>query len=280
MCAPDGTPSRRLPVEGQAISAIGEDKFQRGARRPDCKQNRECGDIVLWGFRISCLSQKQQLCVLGAAMFFCHVLQGILTEHVAKGVLSGLMWAAAAVELSVYTILSGIELKMTGASFDVRTMPWRSYVSIATCISVGRGLTWVGYGTLSYPTVLLFKSRKILVVMITGIIILGKRFASAEYGAALLSVAGLYLFSMADSGGDSAKGDSLKGIGLMLCAVASEATVSTMQVSLACWHGVLSPHPPCCCLTLRGRRRGLIQEAATLLRSFSPLLTDPPPARA
>jgi hypothetical protein len=43
-------------------------------------------------------------------------------------------------------------------------------------------------GTLSYPTVLLFKSSKILVVMVTGIIILNKRFAAAEYGAAMLSV--------------------------------------------------------------------------------------------
>ncbi|MGB1595293.1 MAG: hypothetical protein ACPIOQ_21205, partial [Promethearchaeia archaeon] len=66
----------------------------------------------------------------------------------AKGVLSGLMWAAAAIELSVYAALSGIELAMTHKGFDIRTMPWRSYILIATCISVGRGLTWVGYGTL------------------------------------------------------------------------------------------------------------------------------------
>lgn len=207
-----------------------EETFARQRRASDASSTHEpTGDVVLWGFRITCLSPKQQLCVLGVAMFFCHVLQGILTEYVAKGVLSGLMWAAAAVELSVYSMLSGVELKMTRVAFDVRTMPWRSYLSIAACISVGRGLTWVGYGTLSYPTVLLFKSSKILVVMLTGIIILGKRFAPIEYGAALLSVAGLYLFSVADVVSGSERSDSMKGIGLMLLAVCSEATVSNMQ---------------------------------------------------
>jgi adenosine 3'-phospho 5'-phosphosulfate transporter B3 len=210
-----------------------EDSFPRQRRSSD-EGSTTCsdttGDVVLWGFRITCLSPQQQLCVLGVAMFFCHVLQGILTEYVAKGVLSGLMWAAAAIELSVYSVLSGVELKMTHAAFDVRTIPWRSYLSIAACISVGRGLTWVGYGTLSYPTVLLFKSSKILVVMLTGSIILGKRFAPTEYCAALLAMAGLYLFSVADMVSVSDRTDSIKGIGLMLLAVGSEATVSNMQV--------------------------------------------------
>lgn len=209
-----------------------EDRFARGGAR-EGKHSQTCqhGDVVLWGIRMTCISPQHQLIILGAAMFGCHVLQGILTEHVAKGMLAGLMWAAAAIELTVYSVLSAIELRMTGAAFNIHSMPWRSYASIATCISVGRGLTWVGYGTLSYPTVLLFKSSKILVVMLTGIIILGKRFAPAEYGAALLSVAGLYLFSVADSVSVSENTDSLKGIGLMLLAVASEATVSTLQVS-------------------------------------------------
>jgi len=231
MCVQDGTPARR-PLDNKRGDGATQDEFQREGEREGSKRSTGQEDVVLWGIKISCLSPHQQLCLLGSAMFFCHVLQGIMTEHVAKGVLKGLMWAAAAIELSVYSVLSGIELKLTRASFNVRTMPWASYLSIAACISVGRGLTWVGYGTLSYPTVLLFKSSKILVVMLTGIIILGKRFAPAEYGAALLSVAGLYLFSVADSVAGSDKSDSLKAIGLMLLAVAFEATVSTMQVSL------------------------------------------------
>ncbi|EKX43679.1 hypothetical protein GUITHDRAFT_41026, partial [Guillardia theta CCMP2712] len=92
------------------------------------------------------------------------------------------------------------------------------------------GLTWVGYGTLSYPTVLLFKSSKIIVVMLSGLIILKKRFAAAEYAAASLAVAGLYMFSAADKIRDKTEGtDTVGGIGMMLLAVASEATVSTLQ---------------------------------------------------
>jgi hypothetical protein len=157
MCAPDEkrTSSTRRPhVQDKAGTlpgtAMNEDRFRRSVvqTQNSCKEGATEGhsDVVLWGVRISCLSAHEQLCLLGSAMFFCHVLQGIITELVAKGVLSGLMWAAAAIELSVYSVLSCIELKMTNSSFDIRTMPWRSYISIAACISVGRGLTWVGYG--------------------------------------------------------------------------------------------------------------------------------------
>ena len=157
MCAPDekSTSSTRRPhVEDKAgtlpCTAMNEDKFRRSVvqTQNSSKEGATEGhsDVVLWGVRISCLSPHEQLCLLGSAMFICHVLQGIITELVAKGVLSGLMWAAAAIELSVYSVLSCIELKMTNSSFDIRTMPWRSYISIAACISVGRGLTWVGYG--------------------------------------------------------------------------------------------------------------------------------------
>jgi drug/metabolite transporter (DMT)-like permease len=66
--------------------------------------------------------------------------------------------------------------------------------------------------------------------MLTGSIILGKRFAPTEYCAALLAMAGLYLFSVADMVSVSDRTDSIKGIGLMLLAVGSEATVSNMQV--------------------------------------------------
>ena len=142
MCLPDGTSAGRRPVVDKGSEASKEDAFQRKEHalvREGKRRTEDHDDVVLWGFRITCLTPQQQLCVLGAAMFFCHVLQGILTEHVAKGVLSGLMWAAAAIELSVYSMLSCIELKMTRASFNIRTMPWKAYISIATCsISVGR----------------------------------------------------------------------------------------------------------------------------------------------
>jgi drug/metabolite transporter (DMT)-like permease len=91
---------------------------------------------------------------------------------------------------------------------------------------------WVALGSVTYPTVLLFKSSKIIVVMISAVIILRKRFLLAEYAAALLAVIGLYTFSRADRIKAKASGedeDSLHGVLVILCAVGAEALVSTLQ---------------------------------------------------
>eukprot|EP00290_Baffinella_frigidus_P019957 CAMPEP_0180197040 /NCGR_PEP_ID=MMETSP0987-20121128/4427_1 /TAXON_ID=697907 /ORGANISM="non described non described, Strain CCMP2293" /LENGTH=373 /DNA_ID=CAMNT_0022151959 /DNA_START=98 /DNA_END=1215 /DNA_ORIENTATION=+ len=177
--------------------------------------------IVLWGFSLDHIAPQMQLVVLFGAMFACHILQGILTEFVAHGVLAGLMWAAASIELSVYAALSFTEARLTGLRLDPRHIPWRQYLLIGACISVGRGLTWV-------PTVLIFKSSKIIVVMLAGLVLLRSKHAPAEYAAAVLAVAGLYLFSSAGRT-DESEADSPSGCAMMLLAVACEATVSTMQ---------------------------------------------------
>ena len=168
-------------------------------------------------------------------MLLFQIMHGLFTEHVAHGVLSGLMWSAAAFELSTYAVLSALELRLSRASFDLSSIPLVDYSAIALCISLGRGLTWVGYGTLSYPTVVIFKSSKILVVMISGILILNKRFRPAQYLAGVLVVLGLCTISAADRGARcagasaGASGDSLGGIAVTCAAVAFEATVSNMQ---------------------------------------------------
>jgi solute carrier family 35 (adenosine 3'-phospho 5'-phosphosulfate transporter), member B3 len=159
-------------------------------------------------------------------------MHGVFTEYVARGVLSGLMWSASAVELTTYAALSALELKLSSATMRLSSIPWKDYFAVALCISLGRGFTWVGYGTLSYPTVILFKSSKILFVMLTGLVILKKRYTMNEYIAAVLAMSGLYIFSRADvesSHEDSSKNESLVGIGVICLAVVCEATVSTLQ---------------------------------------------------
>lgn len=163
-------------------------------------------------------------------MLVCQILHGIFTEYVARGVLSGLMWSASAVELSTYAALSALELRFSNATLKVSSIPWKDYFAVALCISLGRGFTWVGYGTLNYPTVILFKSSKILFVMLTGLVILKKRYTTYEYIAAVLAMSGLYLFSRADvQSSDESTNDSLMGIGVICLAVVCEATVSTLQ---------------------------------------------------
>ena len=186
--------------------------------------------LKLWGCSLAHFSPTIQIVILGFTMLVCQILHGVFTEYVARGMLSGLMWSAGAVELSTYAALSAIELRMGSTSLKWSSIPWKDYFAVAFCISLGRGFTWVGYGTLNYPTVILFKSSKILFVMLSGLIILKKRYTTVEYIAAVLAMCGLYLFSRGDaeSDEDNAK-DTFVGIVVLCLAVVCEATVSTLQ---------------------------------------------------
>lgn len=105
-------------------------------------------------------------------------------------------------------------------------------VFVCACVYVSLARRWVAYGQVSYPTVLLFKSSKIIVVMFSAVIILRKSFLPAEYAASLLAVTGLYTFSRADltfKASTEDRGDTVHGVTVMLCAVGCEALVSTLQ---------------------------------------------------
>ena len=172
------------------------------------------------------------LLVLGFAMISFQVMHGLFTEYVAQGILSGLMWSAAAIELSIYACLAAIELKLRKGKADPPSACWPEYFLIALLISLGRGLTWVAYASLSYPTVIVFKSSKILVVMTSGLFILRKRFKTTQYAAAMLAVLGLYLVSTADFAVEKDNGalvDSQLGIVVACLATVLEGTVSNMQ---------------------------------------------------
>jgi adenosine 3'-phospho 5'-phosphosulfate transporter B3 len=187
-------------------------------------------ELILWGLNITALPSHLQLATLALAMMTSQIMHGLFTEYVAQGALSQLMWSSAAIELSAYSLLAAFELKAgnDAISRSVSRMP--EYCVIAIFISLGRGLTWVAYASLSYPTVVVFKSSKILIVMISGLLILRKRFRLVQYTAGVLAVTGLYLVSAADgqTKGQSAK-DSQTGIIVACLATLFEGVVSNLQ---------------------------------------------------
>ena len=51
---------------------------------------------------------------------------------------------------------------------------------------------------LTYPTRVMFKSSKVIPVMLASVVIAGRRYSLGEYMAALLLVAGITMFTLAD----------------------------------------------------------------------------------
>ncbi|KAH9788110.1 UDP-galactose/UDP-glucose transporter 2 [Citrus sinensis] len=79
--------------------------------------------------------------------------------------------------------------------------PWKTYVKLSAVLMGSHGLTKGSLAFLNYPAQLMFKSTKVLPVMVMGAFIPGlrRKYPAHEYVSALLLVVGLILFTLADA---------------------------------------------------------------------------------
>ncbi|KAK8332231.1 hypothetical protein V6Z11_A10G127600 [Gossypium hirsutum] len=79
--------------------------------------------------------------------------------------------------------------------------PWKTYVKLSAVLMGSHGLTKGSLAFLNYPAQLMFKSTKVLPVMVMGAFIPGlrRKYPAHKYVSAILLVLGLILFTLADA---------------------------------------------------------------------------------
>ncbi|KZV41615.1 Adenosine 3'-phospho 5'-phosphosulfate transporter [Dorcoceras hygrometricum] len=79
--------------------------------------------------------------------------------------------------------------------------PWKTYIKLSAVLMGSSGLTKGSLAFLNYPAQLMFKSTKVLPVMIMGAFIPGlrRKYPPHEYVSAILLIVGLILFTLADA---------------------------------------------------------------------------------
>ncbi|XP_073143580.1 UDP-galactose/UDP-glucose transporter 4-like isoform X2 [Henckelia pumila] len=79
--------------------------------------------------------------------------------------------------------------------------PWKTYVKLSAVLMGSNGLTKGSLAFLNYPAQIMFKSTKVIPVMIMGSFIPGlrRKYPPHEYLSAVLLVVGLILFTLADA---------------------------------------------------------------------------------
>ncbi|KAG6450556.1 adenosine 3'-phospho 5'-phosphosulfate transporter 2 [Manduca sexta] len=80
-----------------------------------------------------------------------------------------------------------------------RKVPLKTYALLAALTLGTMSFSNLALSYLNYPTQLIFKSCKLIPVMIGSIIILGKRYGFLDYVAAIVMCIGLTMFTLADS---------------------------------------------------------------------------------
>ncbi|KAJ1392574.1 UAA transporter [Sesbania bispinosa] len=110
--------------------------------------------------------------------------------------------------------------------------PWKTYVKLSAVLMGSHGLTKGCLAFLNYPAQLMFKSTKVLPVMIMGSFIPGlrRKYPFHEYVSAVLLVIGLILFTLSDA--QTSPNFSVIGV-LMICgALVMDSFLGNLQEAI------------------------------------------------
>ena len=112
-----------------------------------------------------------------------------------------------------------------------RTFGW--YLALSFLIASANGLSTAALSFVSMATKVLFKSSKIVVVMLIGAIAFGRRYSAASFASMAIVCAGLVVFFLGGSrGGAAALRSSLAGCALLVGAVCVDAALPNVQQRL------------------------------------------------
>ena len=115
----------------------------------------------------------------------------------------------------------------SSSSSSLAKPPLRLYAMLSLLIVTTMGLSNAANAHLSYPVKVMFKSAKIIPVMLLGVAYFGKAYAPAQYGAAVLLCVGLATISVANS--KAALYLDYVGLAMVLCSMMADAAIGNLQ---------------------------------------------------
>ncbi|RWR87592.1 UDP-galactose/UDP-glucose transporter 4 [Cinnamomum micranthum f. kanehirae] len=153
--------------------------------------------LSLFGISLTERPKWQQFIICSSGFFFGYLVNGICEEYVYNRLQFSYGWYFTFVQGFVYLIL----IHFQGFSTKQMVNPWKAYVKLSAVLMGSSGLTKGALAFLNYPAQIMFKSTKVLPVMIMGAFIPGlrRKYPAHEYFSAVLLVVGLILFTLADA---------------------------------------------------------------------------------
>ena len=140
---------------------------------------------------------RVQLGILSTAFFCTFILYGICLEGLFREpTLKASGWYITLLQFFAYTIISKVEMVFNGLE---RKVPFRNYIFLSLATVGTMGFSNVSLQYLNYPTQVVFKSCKLIPVMIGGVIIQKKSYDFIEILSTCMMCCGLCLFILADT---------------------------------------------------------------------------------
>ncbi|XP_072963068.1 UDP-galactose/UDP-glucose transporter 2-like [Typha angustifolia] len=152
---------------------------------------------ALFGISLTERPKWQQFMICSSGFFFGYIINGLCEEYVYNRLQFSFGWYFTFVQGFVYLGL----IHLQGFTPKQMVNPWKTYVKLSAVLMGSHGLTKGSLAFLNYPAQLMFKSTKVLPVMVMGAFIPGlrRKYPIHEYISAVLLVVGLILFTLADA---------------------------------------------------------------------------------
>ncbi|KAK4769560.1 hypothetical protein SAY86_027710 [Trapa natans] len=182
----------------------------------------------LFCISLSSRPRWQQFLICSSGFFFGYLVNGICEEYVYNRLQFSYGWYFTFVQGFVYLML----IYLNGFTTKQMVNPWKTYVKLSAVLMGSNGLTKGSLAFLNYPAQIMFKSTKVLPVMVMGAFIPGlrRKYSVQEYISAMLLVVGLILFTLADA--KTSPNFSLIGIMMITAALVFDAFLGNLQEAI------------------------------------------------
>ncbi|GLT62214.1 hypothetical protein SLA2020_348680 [Shorea laevis] len=182
----------------------------------------------LFGISLSDRSKWKQFLICSSGFFFGYLVNGICEEYVYNRLQFSYGWYFTFVQGFVYLFL----IYLQGFTPKQMVNPWKTYVKLSAVLMGSHGLTKGSLAFLNYPAQLMFKSTKVLPVMVMGAFIPGlrRKYPAHEYISALLLVVGLILFTLADA--QTSPNFSVLGVLMVTGALVMDSFLGNLQEAI------------------------------------------------
>ncbi|KAF6160460.1 hypothetical protein GIB67_019229 [Kingdonia uniflora] len=182
----------------------------------------------LFGITLSDRPIWQQFLICSSGFFFGYLVNGVCEEYVYNRLQFSYGWYFTFVQGFVYLVL----IYLQGFTTKQMVNPWRTYWKLSAVLMGSHGLTKGSLAFLNYPAQLMFKSTKVLPVMIMGAFIPGlrRKYPLYEYVSALLLVVGLIMFTLADA--NTSPNFSVIGVVMVMGALVMDSFLGNLQEAI------------------------------------------------
>ncbi|KAJ6388731.1 hypothetical protein OIU77_027150 [Salix suchowensis] len=182
----------------------------------------------LFGVSLSDRPKWQQFLICSSGFFFGYLINGICEEYVYNRLQFSYGWYFTFVQGFVYLVL----IYLQGFNPKQMVNPWKTYWKLSAVLMGSHGLTKGSLAFLNYPAQIMFKSTKVLPVMLMGAFVPGlrRKYPVHEYISALLLVIGLILFTLADA--QTSPNFSIIGVLMISGALIMDSLMGNLQEAI------------------------------------------------